>query len=163
MNANNIQEIKLRYTMRELLSRFGIEPDKKSFIECPFHKEKTASCKIYEHSFYCFGCGAGGDEIDFVKRYLNKSFAEAIEYLCGEKMSFSEHRKIYNRRRQYEQQKKAENERQEQYNALMDEYVRLDKQRAEYDPKSSNEPLNPLFVEAMKNIERIEFELDSLN
>ena len=36
---------------------------------CPFHSEKTPSFTVYQdtQSFYCFGCGAGGDVISFVK------------------------------------------------------------------------------------------------
>ena len=40
---------------------------------CPFHNEKTPSFVVYpeSQSFYCFGCGAGGDIITFVKRIEN--------------------------------------------------------------------------------------------
>jgi hypothetical protein len=37
-------------------------------IRCPFHgdgRERTPSCRIYETSFYCFGCGRGGDVFNF--------------------------------------------------------------------------------------------------
>lgn len=162
MSNTDIAAVKARYTMKELLNKLGIESDKKGFICCPFHAEDTPSCKIYESSFYCFGCGVGGDTIDFVKRYLNLSFAEAIEYLGGAKVSFSEQRRILNRKRAYEAAEKKRNERAEKYNALMDEWTRLDKQRRDYAPKSQDEPLNELFVEAIKNIARIENELDGL-
>lgn len=47
---------------------------------CPFHKERTPSLNIYEatESYYCFGCGAGGDSIDFVKEYEGVEFTEAL-------------------------------------------------------------------------------------
>lgn len=37
---------------------------------CPFHNEKTPSFTVYNdtQSFYCFGCGAGGDAIGFIKK-----------------------------------------------------------------------------------------------
>lgn len=55
---------------------------------CPFHSEKTPSCTIYpeQQSFYCYGCGAGGDAITFIRRIENLSFMEAVEVLakrCG--------------------------------------------------------------------------------
>lgn len=163
MSNIDITEIKTRYTMCELLERLGIEVDRKNFICCPFHSEDTPSCRIYEYSYYCFGCGVGGDIIDFVRRYLNKSFAEAIKYLGGERVSFVEQRRIKNRRREYNAAEKARSERDEKYNVLMDEWVRLDKLRTEYAPTDENEPLNPLFVEAITNIARVENELDGLN
>lgn len=55
---------------------------------CPFHSEKTPSCTVYpeQQSFYCYGCGAGGDSITFIRRMENLSFMEAVEMLakrCG--------------------------------------------------------------------------------
>ncbi len=51
---------------------------------CPFHSEKTPSCTIYNdtQSFYCFGCGAGGDVISFIKRIENLSYIEAVRFLA---------------------------------------------------------------------------------
>ncbi|MBQ8927976.1 MAG: DNA primase [Oscillospiraceae bacterium] len=51
---------------------------------CPFHSEKTPSCTIYPEtqSFYCFGCGAGGDALTFVMRMDNLSYPEAVRSLA---------------------------------------------------------------------------------
>ncbi|MBQ8515705.1 MAG: DNA primase [Ruminococcus sp.] len=51
---------------------------------CPFHSEKTPSCTIYpeQQSFYCYGCGAGGDVITFMRRMENMTFMEAVETLA---------------------------------------------------------------------------------
>ena len=51
---------------------------------CPFHSEKTPSFHIYSdtQSFYCFGCGAGGDVITFIKRIENLSYGEAVRLLA---------------------------------------------------------------------------------
>ena len=40
---------------------------------CPFHSEKSPSFTVYpnDNSFYCFGCGAGGDVITFIKKKEN--------------------------------------------------------------------------------------------
>lgn len=55
---------------------------------CPFHSEKTPSCTIFPdtQSFYCFGCGAGGDVITFVQRIENLDFMDSVKLLaqkCG--------------------------------------------------------------------------------
>lgn len=76
-------EIKQSVTMQEILSRYGIKENRAGFICCPFHREKTASCKIYEDSFYCFGCGIGGDIFDFVMRYESVPFSTAFIELGG--------------------------------------------------------------------------------
>lgn len=51
---------------------------------CPFHSEKTASFVVYpeSQSFYCFGCGAGGDVISFIMRAENLEYAEAVRFLA---------------------------------------------------------------------------------
>ena len=55
---------------------------------CPFHSEGTPSFTIYAggRRFFCFGCGAGGDVLDFVQRYYGLDFAEAVEHLTGSGM-----------------------------------------------------------------------------
>ncbi|MCL2508065.1 MAG: DNA primase [Oscillospiraceae bacterium] len=51
---------------------------------CPFHSEKTPSFTVYpdSNSFYCFGCGAGGDVITFVRRVENLDYVEAVKSLA---------------------------------------------------------------------------------
>lgn len=51
---------------------------------CPFHNEKTPSFMIYpeNNSFYCFGCGAGGDAITFIRRIENLDYMEAVRFLA---------------------------------------------------------------------------------
>ena len=51
---------------------------------CPFHDEKTASFTVSaDKGFYkCFGCGAYGNAIDFLMRYENREFLEAVEILA---------------------------------------------------------------------------------
>lgn len=64
--------------MKQALEYYGFTVSRAGFISCPFHSEKTASFKVYENNFYCFGCGAGGDLINFVKSYFNLDFKAAI-------------------------------------------------------------------------------------
>ncbi|MCL2076988.1 MAG: DNA primase [Oscillospiraceae bacterium] len=51
---------------------------------CPFHSEKTPSCHVYadSQSFYCFGCGAGGDAITFIRLIENLDYPEAVRFLA---------------------------------------------------------------------------------
>ena len=51
---------------------------------CPFHNEKTPSFTVYpeSESFYCFGCGAGGEAISFIRRAENLDYTEAVKFLC---------------------------------------------------------------------------------
>ncbi len=51
---------------------------------CPFHSEKTPSFTVFpdSQSFYCFGCGAGGDVITFIKKIENLDYIEAVRFLA---------------------------------------------------------------------------------
>lgn len=51
---------------------------------CPFHSEKTPSFTVFSatSSFYCFGCGAGGDVISFIMRAENLDYREALDFLA---------------------------------------------------------------------------------
>ena len=52
---------------------------------CPFHSEKTPSFYVYPdtQSFYCFGCGAGGDAITFTKKINSIDYPEAVKLLAA--------------------------------------------------------------------------------
>lgn len=51
---------------------------------CPFHNEKTPSFTVYinTQSYYCFGCGSGGDAITFIKNIENLAYGEAVSLLA---------------------------------------------------------------------------------
>jgi DNA primase len=51
---------------------------------CPFHSEKTPSFTVYpsESSFYCFGCGVGGNAITFIRQMEHLDYPDAIEFLA---------------------------------------------------------------------------------
>lgn len=65
----------------------GQKFSRQGFICCPFHGEKTPSMAVKffpdanKERFTCFGCGEKGDAIDFIQKFLNKSYDEAREYL----------------------------------------------------------------------------------
>ncbi len=81
--------------LTELRMRCDIEQTISSYVQlkrrgknlvglCPFHNEKTPSFTVYpdSQSFFCFGCGAGGEVISFIRRAENLDFTEAVRFLC---------------------------------------------------------------------------------
>jgi hypothetical protein len=74
------QAIRERITLEEASRWLGFTPQS-GFIDCPFHKEKTPSLKLYENRFHCFGCGASGDVTDFAAEVLGIPMAEAAQKL----------------------------------------------------------------------------------
>ena len=51
---------------------------------CPFHSEKTPSFTVYpaDNSFYCFGCGVGGNAITFIRQMEHLDYPDAVEFLA---------------------------------------------------------------------------------
>lgn len=70
--------------MSRVVEMYGYTPNRAGFISCPFHKgDRKASLKIYADSFYCFGCGRGGDIFTFVQLMDNCDFKTAFYNLGG--------------------------------------------------------------------------------
>ncbi|HKK63087.1 MAG TPA: CHC2 zinc finger domain-containing protein [Bacteroidales bacterium] len=84
-----IPDIKNRLPITKVLAHYNIKPDKNNHIKCPFHQDEKPSCKIYPETgtFHCFGCGATGDQIEFIEKYDKCSKHEALKIaaeLAGE-------------------------------------------------------------------------------
>lgn len=100
-------EIKQSVSMAEVVEGYGIKINRNGFCCCPFHKEKTASMKIYKSSYNCFGCGANGDVFSFVMGMEHCDFKTAYKSLGGSYEQRSDHqRNLY----QYRLQKRKEKE-----------------------------------------------------
>ncbi len=79
-----LEEVKEAYSMRDVVEMYGFEVNRAGMMHCPFHQnDKDASLKIYKKDFHCFGCGAHGDQIDFVAKLNGVSFRDAFLSLGG--------------------------------------------------------------------------------
>lgn len=83
----DIAELKQRITLAELIERHGVEfkPAGRELKGlCPLHSENTPSFTVNpdQETYYCFGCGSGGDHISFLQEYYNCDTAEAAEKLA---------------------------------------------------------------------------------
>jgi hypothetical protein len=70
----------------QILQREGLEFHQKGRLDwsrCPLHQDKTPSFKVdpERQTFHCFGCGAGGDVIDFIQHHRKVTFKEALAIL----------------------------------------------------------------------------------
>lgn len=72
LNESFLQELKYKTDIEDIVSTYVSlrKRGNTSVGLCPFHNEKTPSFTVYNdtQSFYCFGCGAGGDAIGFIKK-----------------------------------------------------------------------------------------------
>lgn len=81
-----IEEIKLRNDIVDVISSYvNLKRRGRNLVGlCPFHAEKTPSFNVYPQSgsFYCFGCGSGGDIITFVEKIENLDYIESVKLLA---------------------------------------------------------------------------------
>ena len=83
-----IERLRLSVNIEDIISPYValIRRGRDYVCLCPFHSEKTPSMHIYANAdnphFYCFGCGAGGDAITFIRLIENIDYPEAIRFLA---------------------------------------------------------------------------------
>ncbi|MDR1892569.1 MAG: DNA primase [Oscillospiraceae bacterium] len=81
-----LQELNSRNTAEQVIGGYvNLKRRGGTFVGlCPFHSEKTPSFTVYPdtNSYYCFGCGSGGDTITFIKNAENLDYMEAVRLLA---------------------------------------------------------------------------------
>ena len=81
-----LQELKMRNDITEVVSPYvNLKRRGRNMVGlCPIKKKKTPSFNIYTEngSFYCFGCGVGGDVISFIMKIENLDYVDAVKFLA---------------------------------------------------------------------------------
>ena len=78
------ETIKAAVPVRQAAEHYGLRVNRNGMACCPFHNDRNPSLKLNEEYFYCFGCGAKGDVIDFVARLFDLSNYEAAQRLAAD-------------------------------------------------------------------------------
>ncbi|MEG1684046.1 MAG: CHC2 zinc finger domain-containing protein [Oscillospiraceae bacterium] len=140
--------------MDRVVRFYGFEVNRSGFLRCPFHQEKTASCKLYDKNFVCFGCGKKGSVIDFVMALYDITFQQAVLRLnadfclglSGDLPSpLARSKLLAERRREAQERKRAE----DAYTAMTNRYRDLwEAKKAGYE--------HPLYAEACKNLDYLD-------
>jgi len=82
----DIERVKSAHPIAEVIAAHGVElraTGRRYMGRCPFHADDRPSLVVYPdtQSFHCFGCGASGDVIDFIRRTHELDFRAAVEFL----------------------------------------------------------------------------------
>ena len=173
---NVFEEIKARVPISEVLALYGVETRHGNKALCPFHNEKTPSFTVYpnNNSWHCFGCGVGGSAIDFVMNYCGLGALEAAKKLDSDfnLALFNEGASQEEITRQSEQhaQRQVFKGLAGAFDSCMGKFCRilsdylylLNEWKAIHAPRSEDDALNPLFVMACHEFDRIEYLTDFL-
>lgn len=168
-------DIRNTVSIRQAFERYGIDINNHGYAICPFHNEKTGSLKVYDKTFYCYGCGVGGDIVTLVMRLNDISFPNAIAKInedfllnlpIGRRVTVGESRKYRIRCAEVDKQRKKENKRREEkraeYDKLVCEYERLDRNYRQLIPVDG-QPMDSRFAEACHRREYIGYLLDNFD
>ena len=142
----------------------GIEVNRSGMACCPFHDDKNPSMKLNEEYFYCFGCGATGDVIDFTARLYNLSPKEAAEKLAQDfGLAYDSQAPppatpcpARNPRRRNSRKE----DRDHAFRVLADYFHLLRKWETDYTPKTPEENPHPRFMEAIQKKDYVGYLLD---
>ena len=81
---NQFERVKAAVTLRQAAKAYGLRVLPNGMTCCPFHEDKHPSLKLNEDYFFCFGCGASGDVIDFTAKLFGVSLKDAVTKLAAD-------------------------------------------------------------------------------
>ena len=162
MAESVFETVKRSVTVQQAAQMYGIEVNRSGMACCPFHDDKNPSMKLNEEYFYCFGCGATGDVIDFTARLYNLSPKEAAEKLAQD-FGLAYDSQAPPRRRHVRQKSEAQKfkeDRDHAFRVLADYFHLLRKWETDYSPKTPEENPDPRFMEAIQKKDYVGYLLD---
>lgn len=154
---NQFERVKAAVTLRQAAETYGLTVSRNGMTCCPFHEDKHPSLKLNEDYFFCFGCGASGDVIDFTARLFGISPKDATEKLAAD-FGISVDAKPVAVRRNPSRLEELRCRR-----ALTDYLHLLKKWKTQYAPNTPEDSLDDRFVESCQQYDRIAGLLEMLD
>ena len=157
------EAVKQTVTTRQAAERYGIRVERNGMCRCPFHDDSTPSMKL-DRRYYCFGCGATGDVIDFVSRLRGIGSKEAAILLAQDftvPHEGSTDKPSKPRQQNIDEQNYQHMERY-CFRVLLDYYRLLCRWKEDYAPQTPEDGYHPHFVEALQKLSLVAYLLDEL-
>ena len=151
------ESVKAAVSLRQAAHTNGLRVQPNGMTCCPFHEDKHPSLKLNEDYFFCFGCGASGDVIDFTARLFGISPKDATEKLAAD-FGISVDAKPVAVRRNPSRLEELRCRR-----ALTDYLHLLKEWKTQYAPKTPEDSLDDRFVESCQQYDRIAGLLEMLD
>ena len=150
--------------MKEAAEHYNLKIGRSDMACCPFHNDHTPSMKLNEDYFYCFGCGASGDVIDFAARLFHLSSYEAAQKLAYD-FGINPDKPpaaAALRKPKYPLAKAFQKEELHCRRVLCDYLHLLENWKVQYAPMSADDTIDDRFVEACQMLDYIEDLVDIL-
>ena len=160
---NLFETVKNSVTVKQAAERYGYKINRSDMICCPFHDDHHPSMKLNRDYFYCFGCGATGDVIDFVVRLFGLSSYEAAKKLAYDFGIDPDNPPVAMAlKKPYPLARAFRNDEMHCQRVLCDYLHLLERWKVEYAPQIPEDNPDDRFVEACHMIEYVNYLLDIL-
>lgn len=153
------ERIKQTVTTRQAAQMYGLPVNRSGMVRCPFHEDHNPSMKV-DDRFYCFGCHASGDVIDFTARLFGISLKDAAKKLSEDfgidprPPAQSDIPNCY---------AEPPRDRERLCICVLRDYLRhLRIWQLRYRPEEPGDPIHPRFAEAIKALPTVNYLLDCL-
>ena len=157
------ETIKAAICVKQAAEHSGLKINRNDMVCCPFHNDRHPSLKLNKDYFFCFGCGATGDVIDFAARLFDLSSYEAAQKLASDfgldpkpptAVAMVKPKRPYIRQLREDEMLC--------FRVLMDYLHLLEDWKVRYAPKTPDDALDDRFVEACQMLDYIEYMADIL-
>ena len=157
---NQFESVRAAVPLRDAAKHYGLTVSRNGMTCCPFHEDRHPSLKMNEDYFFCFGCGASGDVIDFTARLFGISLKDAAEKLAAD---FSINPRPPEQSEIPNCHAEPTRDRERLCVCVLQEYLRhLRIWQLRYRPEKPGDPIHPRFAEAMKALPTVNHFLDCL-
>ena len=154
---NFFETVKQTVTTRQAAERYGLSVNRSGMTRCPFPADHYPSMKV-DDRFYCFGCHASGDVIDFTARLFELSPYAAAKKLETDFGIGAEHEQL-----PFPNHAEPSHDREQLCICVLRDYLRhLRIWQLRYRPDEPGAPIHPRFSEAMKALPTVNHLLDCL-
>jgi len=158
---NLFELVKASVTVKQAAELYGCKVNRGDMICCPFHDDRHPSMKLNRDYFYCFGCGATGDVIDFVARLFGLSGYEAVKKLAYDfGIDPNKPPAAVAVNKPYPLARVSRNDEMYCQRVLCDYLHLLERWKVEYAPQSPEDELDDRFVESCQMMEYVNYLLD---
>ena len=143
------ESVKAAVTPRQAAEAYGLKVSRNGMTCCPFHEERHPSLKLNESYFFCFGCGASGDVIDFTGRLFGISLKDAAQKLAADFGISADAKPVSVRQNPFRLDE-------QRCRRAMTDYLRLQQRLVRtYAPKTASSPFPTQFVTACQQRDRV--------
>ena len=154
---NQFESVKAAVPLRQAAETYGLSVSRNGMTCCPFHEDRHPSLKLNKDYFYCFGCHASGDVIDFTGRLFGISLKDAVTKLAADFGVSEDARQVSVRQNPFRLEELR-------CRRVLTAYLHLLKKwKTQYAPNTPEDSLDDHFVESCQQYDRIAGLLEMLD